>query len=76
MHEYVRQLVADYLIHSWDLATATGGDADLDPDLVTEVARWFAGREELYRTAGVVGPRGVGGGDAQSDLLAAFGRTP
>jgi uncharacterized protein (TIGR03086 family) len=76
MHEYVRQLVADYLIHSWDLAKATGGDTGLDPDVVSEVAAWFAEREELYRGGGAIGPRGEGGGDAQSDLLVAFGRTP
>jgi uncharacterized protein (TIGR03086 family) len=76
MDEYVRQLVADYLIHSWDLATAIGSDTALDPDVVAEVAAWFAGREELYRNAGAIGPRGDGGGDPQADLLASFGRTP
>jgi uncharacterized protein (TIGR03086 family) len=76
MHEYVRQLIADYVVHSWDLATAVGGDTELDPALVAEVAAWFADREELYRGVGVIGPRGPGGGDAQADLLAAFGRTP
>ena len=46
----------------------------LDPHLVAEVAAWFAEREHLYRGAGMVGPRGVSHGGAQSDLLAAFGR--
>jgi uncharacterized protein (TIGR03086 family) len=76
MEEYVRQLVADYLIHGWDLAKATGGDTDLDDDLVAEVSAWFAEREELYRNGGAIGPRTDAGGDAQSALLAAFGRTP
>lgn len=76
MHEYVRQLVADYLVHSWDLAAATGGDTTLDAEIVADVAAWFAEREELYRSAGAIGPRGEGGGDPQSDLLVAFGRTP
>jgi uncharacterized protein (TIGR03086 family) len=76
MHEYVRQLVADYLVHSWDLASAVGGDTQLDAELVDAVAAWFADREELYRRAGAIGPRGGGGGGAQEDLLAAFGRTP
>jgi uncharacterized protein (TIGR03086 family) len=76
MHEYVRQLVADYLIHGWDLAKATGGDTDLDDDLVAEVSAWFAEREELYRSGGAIGPRTDAGGDPQSTLLAAFGRTP
>jgi uncharacterized protein (TIGR03086 family) len=76
MHEYVRQLIADYLIHSWDLAKATGGDTTLDADLVGEVAAWFADREDLYRSGGAIGPRTEAGGDPQSDLLSAFGRTP
>jgi len=72
--EYVYQLATDHLVHAWDLAVATGGDTRLDPHLVTEVAAWFAPREELYRGAGVVGPRGASDGGGQSDLLAAFGR--
>ncbi len=75
MGEYVRQLCADHLIHGWDLAAATGGDTSMDPALVAEVAAWFAGREEMYRGAGVVGPRAAGAGNPQSDLLARFGRT-
>jgi uncharacterized protein (TIGR03086 family) len=74
MGEYVRQLCADHLIHGWDLAAATGGDASMDPELVAEVGKWFAGRESLYRTSGVIGPRLSGAGDPQSELLAAFGR--
>jgi len=74
--EYIRQLIADHLIHSWDLAVAIGADAQLDRDVVDEVAIWYADREELYRSAGAVGPRVEGGGDAQSDLLAASGRRP
>jgi uncharacterized protein (TIGR03086 family) len=75
MDEYVAQLAADHLIHGWDLAAATGGDTHLDAELVTHVAAWFAEREELYRSAGAIGPRALTeGGDAQSELLAAFGR--
>ncbi|HEY7044239.1 MAG TPA: TIGR03086 family metal-binding protein [Nocardioidaceae bacterium] len=72
--EYLRQLIADHLIHGWDLAAAIGSDTRLDADLVSAVAAWFKDREELYRSAGAVGPRADGGGDAQSDLLAAAGR--
>ena len=74
VEEYVHQLAADHLIHGWDLAVATGGDPRLDPALVAEVAAWFADREEMYRAAGVVGPRGASHGDAQGDLLAGAGR--
>jgi hypothetical protein len=73
--EYVWQLAADHLVHGWHLAAATGGDTRLDPHLVSEVANCFANREELYRSAGVVGPRTASAGDdAQTALLAAFGR--
>jgi uncharacterized protein (TIGR03086 family) len=72
--EYVRQLAADHLVHAWDLGVATGTDTRLDPHLVGEIASWFADREETYRGAGAVGPRGVTHGGAQGDLLAAFGR--
>ena len=74
MGEYVRQLCADHLIHGWDLATATGGDTSMDPELVAEVGAWFAERESAYRAAGAVGPRTFGTDDPQSDLLAGFGR--
>jgi len=74
MEEYVAQLAADHLIHGWDLAVATGGDAHLDQDLVIEVAAWFAQREEIYRSAGAIGARAATSGDAQSELLASFGR--
>lgn len=75
MGEYVRQLCADHLVHGWDLAAATGGDRAMDPELVAEVGAWFAQREALYRSAGVIGPRPPGTGEPQSDLLAGFGRS-
>ena len=76
MAEYLRQLVADHLIHGWDLAAATGGDRRLDPELVADVAAWFAEREDLYRQAGLIAePVGTYDG-AQSDLLSRAGRDP
>lgn len=74
LEEYLMQLAADHLIHGWDLSAATGGSRDLDPELVTELAAWFAEREQMYRGAGIVGPRVNRSGDAQTDLLAAAGR--
>jgi uncharacterized protein (TIGR03086 family) len=77
MAEYLTQLTADHLIHGWDVAVATGGDTSLDPELVAAVGAWFAEREELYRGAGIVGPRvDVTGDDPQARLLAASGRDP
>lgn len=76
--EYGWQLVADHLVHAWDVAAAAGGDRALDPGLVTAVAGWFEQREELYRGAGAVADRPPLPGDAseQDRLLAAFGRDP
>ena len=75
--EYAMQLFADHLIHGWDLARAIGADERLDPDLVDACASWFATMEDLYRSIGAVGPRPETppGADAQTSLLAAFGRT-
>jgi uncharacterized protein (TIGR03086 family) len=33
--EYIQELTADLTVHAWDLARATGGDTDLDGELVT-----------------------------------------
>ena len=76
--EYLRQLVADHLIHGWDLAAATGQDRTLDPEVVAEVAAWFRDREAMYRSAGMVAERPTSSqsGDPQADLLIAFGRDP
>ena len=47
------------------------------PELVEACAGWFAAREELYRSIGAVGPRAETppDADAQTRLLAAFGRS-
>lgn len=72
--EYVRQLVADHLIHGWDLAVAVDADTRLDPEVVDAVTAWFQDREEMYRAAGAIADRVDADGDAQTNLLAAFGR--
>jgi uncharacterized protein (TIGR03086 family) len=76
MGEYIHQLIADHLMHAWDLAAATGEDTAFDTDLVQEVGAWFAEREEMYRQAGVIGPRIEAGGDSQSELIGRAGRDP
>ncbi len=75
--EYLMQLIADHVVHAWDLASAIGGDRDLDPEVVEAVATWFADREELYRSAGIIGARvdtDVPG--TQAALIANAGRDP
>ena len=74
LDEYLIQLSADHLVHGWDLAVAVGADSRMAPDLVEAVADWFQGREELYRSGGAVGRHLDVDGDAQTQLLAAFGR--
>src|SRR5690349_19284033 len=71
-HEYATQITADHLVHSWDLARATGQDDTLDPELVAEIAEWFPHHEDLYRSVGIIAERGELTGDPQSDLLARF----
>ncbi len=68
----------DVLIHTWDLARATGGDEALDAD---EVHRMFSGVEpydEMLRSSGHYGPRVLVPDDAdeQTKLLAFLGRRP
>jgi uncharacterized protein (TIGR03086 family) len=76
--EYARQLLADLLIHGWDLARAIGAEERLDPALVDACATWFAQVEDAYRGTGAIGPRAElpDDADAQARLLAAFGRDP
>jgi uncharacterized protein (TIGR03086 family) len=76
LEEYVWQLAADHLVHGWDLAVALDGSPRLDAEVVAGVAGWFAEREEIYRSAGAIGPRVGSYDDPQADLLAGFGRAP
>jgi uncharacterized protein (TIGR03086 family) len=73
--EYAWQLVADHLVHSWDLAAAIGAPRELDPEAIADLAGWFVNWEDGFRGAGAIGPRAsVSDGDAQTMLLASFGR--
>jgi uncharacterized protein (TIGR03086 family) len=74
--EYAMQLFADHLIHAWDLARAIGAEERLDGALVEACTTWFAGMEDGYRSAGAVAERPPlpAGADAQTRLLAMFGR--
>jgi len=70
--------LGDVLVHTWDLARATGGDETLDGD---EVHRMFDGIEpydEMLRASGQYGPRVEVPSDAdeQTKLIAFMGRQP
>ncbi|MFI0408924.1 TIGR03086 family metal-binding protein [Actinomadura sp. 3N508] len=78
LSEWLEGSLSELLVHTWDLAQATGQEVVFDADLVgaaLETARRLAPRG---RAAGFVGPEVAlpeGAGD-QERLLALFGRTP
>lgn len=76
--EYAWQLLADHLVHAWDLAAAVGADRRMDPEAVGALAAWFVDREDFYRAGGVIGPRQEVPDDAGEweRLLGRFGRDP
>jgi uncharacterized protein (TIGR03086 family) len=76
--EYAWQMIADHVVHAWDLAVAVGADPRLDPELVTRCAEWWEGWEQAYRGAGVVAdPVPVAAyASRQDQLIGSFGRDP
>jgi uncharacterized protein (TIGR03086 family) len=71
--------MGDLLIHSWDLARATGGDERLDPDAVTVAFEGLKPLDEVLRASGTVfGPKidPPPGADLQTELLCFSGRRP
>ena len=76
-----RFLSADALIHTWDLARATGLDERLDPDDVHMMLEAMAAMEAQFgdamRSSGAFGPKVEvpEGADEQTKLLAFAGRT-
>jgi uncharacterized protein (TIGR03086 family) len=69
----------DVLIHTWDLARATGQDDKLDPALVEACSELFLpDMPERGRAAGIIGPAIEVDDEAspQDRLLAAMGRQP
>ena len=69
----------DVLVHTWDLATATGQDTTLDAAVVAACAAMFLpAMPEGGRAAGIIGPAVEVGPDAspQDRLLGALGRQP
>jgi uncharacterized protein (TIGR03086 family) len=74
--EWLERYPMEILVHTWDLAQATGQAAVLDPGLVHEAlgpARQFA---PVARMAGLIGPECAVPDDADdlTRLLAIFGR--
>lgn len=74
--DLLMELFADHVIHTWDLARATGGDERLPDDLVAACSEWFDAHENTWRAEGQIGaPAAVPtDADTQTKLLARFGR--
>ncbi|NEK85328.1 TIGR03086 family protein [Blastococcus saxobsidens] len=73
--EYIFEMTTDLTVHAWDLAHATGGDTELDGELVT-AALVYAERLPEDGIPGVFDrPLDVSAAaDPQTRLLARFGR--
>jgi len=74
--EYVREMVVDTVVHTWDLARATGGDERLDPELVELAYGQLEPVAERWREAGLLGPAVpvADGAGRQAGLLGLAGR--
>ena len=68
----------DVLIHTWDLARATGLDETLDPAEVHQYVETMEPLDDLLRNSGHYGPRVMVAADAdeQTRLVAFLGRQP
>jgi uncharacterized protein (TIGR03086 family) len=79
LDDYILQMTVDLLVHSWDVARATGGDERLDPQLVeVAYARLKKMDPKVARAPGryaeVVAVDGAK--DLQTELLRFAGRQP
>ena len=71
-------VTGDLLIHTWDLARATGLDEHLDPEAVHRMYEGMLPMDEMLRQSGQFGPKVEVSDDAdeQTKLLAFVGRRP
>jgi uncharacterized protein (TIGR03086 family) len=72
-----RLLCTDTLIHTWDLARATGQDESLDPGAVAKAIEFLAPIDDAIRRPGGFGPKIDSPPDAgnQTRLLNFTGRS-
>lgn len=70
-------VVHDLLVHTWDLARATGGDEHLDDELVTHTLHSMTPFDEVLRDHGFAAKVPVDDdADDQTKLLCFLGRRP
>jgi uncharacterized protein (TIGR03086 family) len=75
--QFVGRIIAtDVLVHTWDLARATGGDETLDQPSVEAAYSGLKPMDEMLRRPGVMGPRidAPEGADVQTQFLSFTGR--
>jgi uncharacterized protein (TIGR03086 family) len=70
--------LGDLLVHTWDLARATGGDERLDADTAAIVLERLKPNDEVLRSSGTFGSKvdPPAGADAAVELLCFTGRRP
>jgi uncharacterized protein (TIGR03086 family) len=70
--------LSDLLLHTWDLARATGSDERIDPDAAAVVLEFLEPNDEILRSTGTFGPKidPPPGADAGVQLLCFSGRRP
>jgi len=70
--------LSDVLVHTWDLARATGGDETLNPETAAIVLEGLKPNDEILRSTGTFGPRidPPAGADPAVELLCFSGRRP
>jgi uncharacterized protein (TIGR03086 family) len=70
--------IGDIVVHTWDLARASGLDETLDPEEVHEMLVAMKPLDEILRASGQYGPRVdvPAGADEQTRLIAFTGRKP
>jgi len=71
-------LMGDIVVHTWDLARATGLDETLDADMVEGMLAAMEPMDEMLRASGQYGPRVdvPADADTQTRLIAFTGRRP
>jgi uncharacterized protein (TIGR03086 family) len=70
--------LGDVVVHTWDLARATGLDETLDPDVVHDMLVGMEPLDDMLRASGQYGPKVEVADDAdeQTRLIAFTGRQP
>jgi uncharacterized protein (TIGR03086 family) len=73
---YLQEVAADNIIHGWDLAKGTGGDASIDAELAEFAFEFYRPQAEIWRQFGAFGAEVQVPIDAdrQTQLLGMVGR--